>query len=138
MANLTKSHAMSALSLKNSIQSINHLLNTAMNVAENWRTPTMTKPQDLDKITRHLNERINFCKLKDNRNSRELFEALLKDFEAGKFEEDDKPSIDEILAKGKKYGYCINCDFDGAIQCEECYDSPTKIHYKPKEESDDK
>ena len=99
----------------------------------------MTKPQDLDKITRHLNERIAYYKLKDNRNSRELFEALLKDFEAGKFEEGDESETQRILAKASKYGYCMNCQkvYDASPHCLECYASPTKIHFKPKEVSAD-
>ena len=94
----------------------------------------MTKPQDLNKITRHLNERIAYCKSVDERGGAEKYKSLLKLFEDGKFEADYTPSIDDILKRGEKYGYCVNCDFDGAIQCEECYDSPTKIHYKPKED----
>ncbi len=98
----------------------------------------MTKPQDLDKITRHLNERINFCKLKDNRNSRELFEALLRDFEEGKFEADARDYPKDIL-EAKKYGFCADCVVYSGWKnpnvklCTECFDSGTKINFKPRE-----
>jgi hypothetical protein len=94
------------------------------------------KPQDLDKITRHLNERINFCKLKDNRNSRELFEALLKDFETGKFEADERDYAADIKI-AERHGFCFDCiDYDSPDHCEpcrDCLDSKTKINFKPKE-----
>ena len=102
----------------------------------------MTKPQDLDKITRHLNERIAYYELKDNRNSRELFEALLKDFEAGKFETytEDYP---ETIAIAKEFGFCRDCkNYFGIhpptelsyLMCIECYNSKIKCNFKPKED----
>lgn len=97
----------------------------------------MTKPQDLDKITRHLNERIAFCKLKDNRNARELFEALLRDFESGKFETytEDYPAT---IAIAEEFGFCRDClDYSlPAIgeRCLKCLDSNNKCNFKPKED----
>ena len=93
------------------------------------------KPQDLDKITRHLNERIAYCTLTDCRSSKQNYQDLLKRFEAGEFETDDRDYRRDIKV-GDEYGWCIHCSelFDCNNEKEqECFDSGTKCNFKGKE-----
>jgi hypothetical protein len=97
---------------------------------------------DTNKLIRHLTERIEYCKLKDNRTSRALYEELLKDFEQGKFETDARDYPKDIL-EAKKYGFCADCVVYSGWKnpniklCGECFDSGTKINFKPKEAKQD-
>jgi hypothetical protein len=95
-----------------------------------------SKPQDLTKITRYLNERINFCIIKDNRQTKETYKELLNKFEAGAFEFDtENRDYRQDITEGKRFGFCNDCINLMQVEsdsCNECFESHTKCNYKPK------
>ena len=101
-----------------------------------------SKPQDLEKITRYLNERIEFCRIMDNRQTRETYTELLNKFEAGAFEVDtEKRDYSADIKLAEIHGFCIDCT--SRLICEnnsamekECYESGTKCNFKPRKVSE--
>jgi len=94
-----------------------------------------SKPQDLEKITRYLNERIDFCIIKDNRQTKENYKELLNKFEAGAFEKDTEHDYAADLSEGIKYGLCGECEYlhpAESVRCSKCFESHTKCNYEPK------
>jgi hypothetical protein len=92
---------------------------------------------DTNKLIRHLTERIEYCKLKDNRTSRDLWQGLLDDVNGGKFAPDERTAA-KTIAIAKEYGFCCDCiNYANPPTCEpcvECLDSISKNKFKPKED----
>jgi hypothetical protein len=91
------------------------------------------------KLIRFLNERIEFCKIQDNRTSRTLYEDILHRALKGEFEEGEPiEDYPKTIAIAERYGFCFDCiDYHSPGDCNpcmECIDTMTKINFKPKED----
>ena len=90
------------------------------------------------KLIRFLKERIEFCKIQDNRTSRTLYEDILHRALKGEFEEIDEDYAKDIKT-AEEHGFCANCQHFSfyAINielCSKCFKSENKCNFKPKED----